>query len=106
MLLPSRLTSLLFFQHSDGQLIERHSVYTKPCRFQMQRGDEKILLAVWLLHTSTSNATDAFDKARAAALTQPAETVALFELQLPELSSTPAWHQRDWLYWRPVLTPD
>ena len=58
---------------------------------------KKILLAVWLLHTSTSNATDAFDKARAAALTQPAETVALFELQLPELSNTPAWHQRDWL---------
>ncbi len=57
----------------------------------------KILIAVLLLHSGLSAATDAFDKARAAALTQPAETVAMFELQLPELSNTPAWHQRDWL---------
>ncbi len=58
---------------------------------------KKILLALWLLHSCSSDAMEALDKARAAALTNPAETAALFEQQLPELSSTPAWHQRDWL---------
>lgn len=56
-----------------------------------------LILGLALLLTAPLSASDVFDKARAAALTNPAETVALFELQLPELSSTPAWHQRDWL---------
>ena len=56
-----------------------------------------LIIGLTLLLTAPLSASDVFDKARAAALTQPAETVALFELQLPELGSTPAWHQRDWL---------
>jgi len=58
---------------------------------------KKILLALCLLHAHSSAAADAFDEARAAALTRPAETIALFEAQLPVLSDTPAWYQRDWL---------
>jgi tetratricopeptide (TPR) repeat protein len=58
---------------------------------------KKILLALCLLHAHSSAAADTFDEARAAALTRPAETIALFEAQLPVLSDTPAWYQRDWL---------
>jgi tetratricopeptide (TPR) repeat protein len=42
-------------------------------------------------------ANNAFEQARTAALTNPAATIELFAAQQSVLSSTPAWHQRDWL---------
>jgi tetratricopeptide (TPR) repeat protein len=43
------------------------------------------------------HAADPLEQARAAALTQPAESIALFEAQLGDFEQTPAWYQRDWL---------
>lgn len=55
------------------------------------------LIAVFLLYAGKTAATDAFEQARAAAVTHPLQAVALFDAAQATLSDTPAWYQRDWL---------
>lgn len=51
---------------------------------------------ILLLIVGPLSASNTFEQARSAALTNPTATIELFEAQQAALSTTPAWHQRDW----------